>query len=313
MTGWVCPPTVPGADRLVLVGDAGYAGPDDPVLRAAAACAGSGPLLLLGDNAYGSDSPLRLGRWVRGKSRGGLGGLDQRDGEAQLAAQLAVLGGADLWVVPGNHDWYAGRRAWRHERDRVVASGARWLAGEEPCDGRTAGALLEHATVLGLDSMAAFRCRGGAALFTDELAQEPAAGWWVIAAHHPLATIGKHAGRSVTGQDADGPRYHRRWSDALRGVPDPSRVLLVAGHDHLLALLPDRDGFPLQIVSGAGSIEQDGANRTAHPLRHTDRWTRGAGFVVLDLTDGAAVATMVDAGGAYAVTVRGAELWGAPR
>jgi hypothetical protein len=302
--GFGCPELPPTAVRLVLVGDAGEADDDDPVLAAAGACArhlGATATVLLGDNVYGDHDPFTL-RVLRGDLYGGLRRNDLL-GRGQLDAQLHALGGPDhppLLVVPGNHDWYAGPRGVVRQRDRVEAAGAEWFApfdADDPCDVDVGVRRLGAVTVLGVDSMALFRCGPRArAVVADALRREARTdGWLVVAAHHPVATIGEHAGRNLlTGQDVDGARYRRAWTSVFVGLTEAQRehTVLVAGHDHLLALLPDREGFALQVVSGAGSRHHEPARRRA-PWEPS---SPGPGFVLLDLGEEGR-ATWVDASG----------------
>ncbi|MEE8490389.1 MAG: metallophosphoesterase, partial [Acidimicrobiia bacterium] len=94
--------TGPGAaddveTTLLLVGDAGWAASDDPVLARVAAHASQRPdrtvVVFLGDNVYPGGMPT-VGSEQRGRA------------EDILLAQLQVgRGGAQTIFVPGNHDW----------------------------------------------------------------------------------------------------------------------------------------------------------------------------------------------------------------
>ena len=82
---------------LLLVGDAGWAAPDDPVLARVAAHASQRPdrtvVVFLGDNVYPDGMPV-------------VGAEDRQRAEDILLAQLQVgRGGAQTIFVPGNHDW----------------------------------------------------------------------------------------------------------------------------------------------------------------------------------------------------------------
>lgn len=287
-----CPLAPPdeGVTRLVLLGDAGQASGDDPVLATAAACAESADaVVLLGDNVYGKHRPSALRMLQGGGPYGGLGRKDPL-GHAQLLAQLGAFDGDRLYVVPGNHDWYRGRAGVKRERALVMQQGAHWLPAygdraDDPCRAGVGVAEVGDVRLVGLDSMAALRCGHGD---RERLAQGLAYavgrhGPVVVAAHHPARTIGKHAGRGVSGQDVDGPRYRRHWTDGvLAAARADEDVVLAAGHDHLLAVLEAPDGFALQIVSGAGSAEQENANRRNEGAVDGDRWSFSCGFVVLD-------------------------------
>lgn len=87
---------------LFLIGDAGAAQPNDPVLaaltRAAAEAPTASTIIFLGDNVY----PLGLPDSAD---------AERPRAEARLNAQIAVAreSGARAWFVPGNHDWQRGR------------------------------------------------------------------------------------------------------------------------------------------------------------------------------------------------------------
>lgn len=59
--------------------------------------------------------------------------------------------------------------------------------------------------------------------------------------------------------------------------------MLAAGHDHLLADLAGPRGFARQILSGAGSVEQDGDNAEVVTRQEgAEPRTPSCGFVLLD-------------------------------
>ena len=304
-----CPEKPAGAVRLLLVGDAGWAEVGDPVLAAASACdtqTDADQVVLLGDNVY-AERGFRPWRFFAGNIHGGLR-RTHLTGRRQLDAQVdAFAGGSELLVVPGNHDWYAGHAGVTRQRDYVTrddGSGPRatWFApfvGDDPCDVSVGVRSLPGVTLLGVDSMAQLRCGEPArAILRDQLQRAAAAetGWLVVAAHHPVDTVGHHAGRSVTGQDVAGGSYRHRWTSALVGLTTEQRdrIVFVSGHDHLLALLPDREHLAMQVVSGAGSAHQAyEAETRLSGVRPGDAVALSDGYVVLDLGAGTGTATLV--------------------
>ena len=196
---------------LLLVGDAGWAKADDPVLDRVAAHASERPgrtvVVFLGDNVY----PDGLAA---------VGLPDRERGERILRAQLrvgrksgALTGrGARLVFVPGNHDWdRSGPNGWEEVLGQgrfLVSNGAEllpaggcpgpsvvdvgsqvrivaldtqwWLHGE---------AKPQHPTSeCGVDSEIEILDSLGVALEAAESRQV------VVVGHHPLASTGRHAG-----------------------------------------------------------------------------------------------------------------------
>jgi hypothetical protein len=305
-----CPPKPDGAVRLVLVGDAGRAEAGDAVLAAAAGCAVDAEhVLVLGDNVYAEPMGFRPWRILKGNLYGGLR-RDHAVGRGQLDAQLGAFDAVpELLVLPGNHDWYAGRAGLTRERDYVTRSPedggeahATWFApfvGDDPCDVLVGVRTHPGVTVLGVDSMAQLRCGARARDLVRDRVHEAtsAGGWLVLAAHHPVATVGKHTGHNLSGQDVDGSRYRHRWTSVLVGLSEDElrRTIVVSGHDHLLALLPGREHVAMQIVSGTGSESAHvDAAADLKGVTDADRVRTHRGFVVLDLVGATATATLVD-------------------
>ena len=195
---------------LLMVGDAGWAKADDPVLDRVAAHASERPgrtvVVFLGDNVY----PDGLAA---------VGLPDRERGERILRAQLrvgrksALTGrGARLVFVPGNHDWDGSRpNGWEEVLGQgrfLVSNGAEllpaggcpgpsvvdvgsqvrivaldtqwWLHGEAKPQDPTSECGVDSEIEI-LDSL-------GAALEAAESRQV------VVVGHHPLASTGRHAG-----------------------------------------------------------------------------------------------------------------------
>ena len=189
---------------LLLVGDAGWAASDDPVLARVAAHASQRPdrtvVVFLGDNVYPGGMPT-VGSEYRARA------------EDILLAQLQVgRGGAKTIFVPGNHDWDdSGLRGW----DEVLAEG-RFLEanGSEllPAGGCPGPGVLDTGSqvrLIALDTQWWLHDHAKPAdpnsdcesdsetevldAFGDAL--ETAGGRRVVViAHHPLVSRGVHAG-----------------------------------------------------------------------------------------------------------------------
>lgn len=196
-----------GVETLLLAGDTGKPGADEPVLRALAAEAAKDPgrtlVVYLGDNLYpnglpAGNDPLRV------------------EGERWLAAQAnAALGvGARVLFLPGNHDWDGmgadGLAAvLRQERFLSRRSGRLLYAPGGGCPGPFLLATPSGVTLAVLDTQwwlhhEGARPEGASSPCRAKTAEEAvallrtAAGHGPVAllTHHPLASGGPHGGRS---------------------------------------------------------------------------------------------------------------------
>lgn len=196
---------------LLLVGDAGWAKADDPVLGRVAAHASERPdrtvVVFLGDNVYQDGLAA-------------VGSPDRERGERILKAQLRVGGlsetgtgtGARLVFVPGNHDWdRSGPDGWEDvlRQGRFLASNGAELLPGGGCPGPSVVDVGSQVRIValdtqwwlhgeakpqdptsecGVDSEIEILDALGVALEAADSRQV------VVVAHHPLASAGKHAG-----------------------------------------------------------------------------------------------------------------------
>ena len=198
---------------LLLVGDAGWAKADDPVLGRVTAHASERPdrtvVVFLGDNVYQDGLAA-------------VGSPDRERGERILKAQLRVGGksgagagagaGARLVFVPGNHDWdRSGRDGWEDvlRQGRFLASNGAELLPAGGCPGPSVVDVGSQVRIValdtqwwlhgeakpqdptsecGVDSEIEILDALGVALEAADSRQV------VVVAHHPLASAGKHAG-----------------------------------------------------------------------------------------------------------------------
>jgi hypothetical protein len=228
-------------------------------------------ILFLGDNFYPD-----------GLEPGALG-----DACVELAFSVpygGLLPPEHLHLVAGNHDHHAEGSIRRHEE----LSGRLWTFYGEPKLVHLHPELLD---VVFLDS---------AVLVQDEEAREElgrqlaerlrasTAPWLVLAAHHPLQTIGKHASRGILGrflkQDYSSSGYRAYRQLVRQAILDAGRSvqLVLAGHDHSLQFLHEEEPEPelpdFHIVSGAG-----GKLSSVRDVNES-RWGAAVpGFVVLEL------------------------------
>ena len=196
---------------LLLVGDAGWAKADDPVLGRVTAHASQRPdrtvVVFLGDNVYQDGLAA-------------VGSPDRERGERILKAQLRVGGkrgagagtGARLVFVPGNHDWdRSGPDGWEDvlRQGRFLASNGAELLPAGGCPGPSVVDVGSQVRIValdtqwwlhgeakpqdptsecGVDSEIEILDALGVALEAADSRQV------VVVAHHPLASAGKHAG-----------------------------------------------------------------------------------------------------------------------
>ena len=192
---------------LLLVGDAGWAKADDPVLGRVTAHASERPdrtvVVFLGDNVYQDGLAA-------------VGSPDRERGERILKAQLRVGGksgaGARLVFVPGNHDWdRSGPDGWEDvlRQGRFLASNGAELLPAGGCPGPSVVDVGSQVRIValdtqwwlhgeakpqdptsecGVDSEIEILDALGVALEAADSRQV------VVVAHHPLASAGKHAG-----------------------------------------------------------------------------------------------------------------------
>lgn len=306
---------------LYLIGDAGA--PDtirEPVLQALrqelGLRQGRRVVVFLGDNAY-----------PRGLPAPGLPG--RREAEFNLAAQVETItaSGASGFFVPGNHDWAKhGKDGWESVRRQEAfvdsaGGGQVFLRPVGGCPGPSVIDLGRLRLVL-LDTQwwlhsgpkptdPSSSCPTDAEPeIVDSLrvAVQSADGRLVVvAAHHPLASGGKHGGyfswrdhlfplravvpwlwlplpwigslypaarqHGISNQDLWSPAYQRLIAAIRRAFAGAQPALYAAGHEHNLQVIA---GGParLELVSGGGIYG------------HTDRAVRIQGTLFADDASG---------------------------
>jgi hypothetical protein len=204
----------PAADdilwTLLLLGDAGRPGPDDPVLAALRAATAERPdrttVIFLGDNLYPAGLP-------------DTASPERAEMEARLARQVDAVRGAGPLAravfVPGNHDWaHHGPDGWvaiRRQRRFLAARGAGTaeLLPPDGCPGpvtRDVGPafrlvfldtqwwLHQHARPLDPDSACPADSDAEVVEALARAVRAPDGRKVIVAAHHPLVSGGKHGG-----------------------------------------------------------------------------------------------------------------------
>ena len=318
-------PTVKQADeptgilkrRVVLLGDAGHSAiePLQASLQVAVEQAQLSPeqtsVVMLGDNIYYFGFPEKEDGQQDYTD-------DQLEDISHLEAQLQIAkrSGAEIFVVPGNHDWYAeqvdSQAAYISNyanSHNIKASFVPHQLGQAPHP-----EIIHRAgiSIVFLDSMWLIKAQEDQYqnamnhlhdLLTEASQQHPD-NIILVTAHHPIETMGPH-NRYYTSsayktmiaayelfaendQDTDHPRYQRLIDGMELTLSRFDKVIYAAGHDHSLQIFKDsQDKAPqYRIVSGAANtskISGVGTNEnTQFALAHE-------GLMVLDVYDNGAV------------------------
>ena len=292
--------------RVVLAGDAGNAGNDDPTLKLLGRWADEFPgrtqVLYLGDNIYPS----------------GLQDTDRRRGEAILLRQIRATRAPKIFV-PGNHDW--GYTGTQQLAPGVLANQEKFLdshgtEGAElqpkrgcpgpaivellpPGKGLTGGltlALLDLHWWLLAEEMRP-RCNDiedtKAFLTSFRQTLEAQRGRnLLVAAHHPIASGGPHGGQSrgfwvdlgVTlaypfyrTQDTFEPGYQQMVRLLKAEMQAAPPLAMIGGHDHSLQILEGGGAARVVIVSGSASRVSSVTTLPESLFAHAH-----LGFVVMD-------------------------------
>jgi predicted MPP superfamily phosphohydrolase len=285
-------PTSPLIHRVILFGDAGASSlePFQPSLSIALRRAKLLPqhttILALGDNIYPDGYPVLA-----------AGQKDyhpeQLEDIAHLNAQLEVAkrSGAEMFVVPGNHDWVPNQV--QDQADHIEQFSTRsavnialmpYRKGQPPhpqmvhrvgisflfIDSlwliKTSQNELEHATTHMQNLLALTRSER-----PDNII--------IIAAHHPIESMGPHnTGFGTLGRiikwgvdsftdyrfvnDLTDPPYVRYIEAIGRSSKDHGKVIFAGGHDHSLQLFESSTSPQYRLVSGSANASK--VSRVSH-------------------------------------------------
>jgi calcineurin-like phosphoesterase family protein len=228
-------------------------------------------IVFLGDNFYPD-----------GLEPGPLG-----DACAELAFALPygkLLPPEHLHLVPGNHD-HGTEGSVQRETD---LSGKLWTFHARPDLVHLAPGLLDLVLFDSEVWLQGEEAREPLVRELTECISRSSAPWLILAAHHPLRTIGRHSAWGLVGwlrKEDFASLAYRRYREAVRqailGAGRPVQLFL-AGHDHSLQFLHEPEQSPLlpadHIVSGSGS-KLSGVQR----IDQTHWGAAIPGFVVLEI------------------------------
>lgn len=282
----VKPATKPSGEPLwqvLLLGDAGDStlNPWHPTLSLAAELAAEKPaattVVMLGDNIYLAGYPnLEDGETEFSAEDKLL--VDRLDAQLQIAARSD----AELFLVPGNHDWLAeqvdsqAEHVFRYAKQSAAkVSFVPWEKGQTPMPKVVNRAGL---SMVFLDSqwLITAETEGFQEVLNDlqlkikAIADQHPENVILVAAHHPLQTMGPHAlyytSRSYAffmeligmfftiDQDLHNPPYQRLIRGLSEVFAGNEKIIYAAGHEHSLQIFAGlHPGPSYQLVSGAAN------------------------------------------------------------
>ena len=311
--------------RLILIGDGGTPGAEDPTLALLHEWGDAHPertaALFLGDNVY----PAGVAAAGPARARG----------EAILLQQMNATHARKLFI-PGNHDW--GYSQFRQGRPSILKNEQLYIeshdasfAPRDGCPGPVPVQLLRPSrrfagglTILAIDLYWWYLpeaerpvCDGIKSTddFIARLRAELKARTGqnvIVAAHHPIRSGGPHGGytrgfwadlgvwmfyRFYTVQDLIEPTYNGVVRVIGEVLAEDPPLAMVGGHDHSLQILEGGDQTRLIVVSGASSGVTGVTAIKGTLFAHAHR-----GFIVFDFHRtkksrfGALVANVVETG-----------------
>ncbi len=201
------PPSSEQIYRVILIGDAGDASPEAPVLKLLRTTVDytdeHSAVIFLGDNLYCCGLP-------------DSGAVDRAQAEARLTAQLDAVKDfpGRIFFIPGNHDWNGGQPGGREALARQEAFVEAYLdrgntfVPDDGYPGPIAIELTDRITLLALDTewwlsderpfgdTGAYRLREPTDLLFElrDLFVKHRNKDLLIIGHHPLFSNGKHSG-----------------------------------------------------------------------------------------------------------------------
>ena len=269
--------------QVFLLGDAGDStlNPWHPTLALTAELASEMPnkttVVMLGDNIYLAGFP-NLDEGDTRYSPDQMLLIDTLDAQLQIAARS----GAELFLVPGNHDWYAEQVDTQAEHVQGYAgrSGAKvalvpWAKGQVPSPEvvhRPGLSLvfLDSQWLIAADQTSFDDVIDELENKISEIETDYPNNTILVTAHHPLQTMGPHA-QYYTSRvyafvmelfqifiDIDQDTHHMPYQKLINGLNDAlegnDKIIYAAGHEHSLQVFKDKQHGPkFHLVSGAAN------------------------------------------------------------
>ncbi len=274
--------------RIILYGDAGSSSLDpwqasmQKIADRASQLPGRTAIVALGDNIYYQGYPNKEeehSEWDKGQ----LKSISRLD--AQL--KIASVSQAQLFFVPGNHDWYAGSLDGMREHIRQFAKNNglavqfRPKIADQPeaidsVDlGSAAIVFVDSSALLASDDNALNNAMNQLRANLEQLREQSAHKPIVIVQHHPLETMGQHGGyfshfaywffirfldlfMDVTAEDTAHPNYQRVIRAFETTLQPFENIIHAAGHDHSLQVFrrPHNHAPEYLLVSGAANTSK---------------------------------------------------------
>ena len=274
--------------RVLLLGDAGLStiSPRQPslqkVIERAKGVSDQTSVIMLGDNIYPNGFPNKTAEQNDFNP-------EQLEDISHLKAQLEVsrLSKAEMFLVPGNHDWYASQVdsqasyiASYSKKNNTKVSFVPYEENKKPLpqvihrDG---------ISLIFIDSM--WLLEANKADFSEAMSQldqllqqsneKHPENVIMLFAHHPIETMGPHGGyyaklgyefyaktrELINGQDTqdlDSLAYQRLINGVKLALTPYKKTIFAAGHDHSLQLFKNvkRTGAQYSLVSGAANTKK---------------------------------------------------------
>ncbi len=273
--------------RVLLLGDAGHSAIDplqaslQKAVERANQAPGKTTVVMLGDNIYYYGFPnMEEGQLQYNKSQL----EDISNLEAQL--QIAKLSDTEMFIVPGNHDWYAeqvdSQAQYIEDYAKENTISAEFTPHQLNADPLPEIIHRDGISIVFVDTMWMIKAKDkpfqNAMQHLDSLLQDTAQqhpdNIILVTAHHPIETMGAH-NRYYTSfgyrtfiaaielfmendQDTDHPRYQRLIEAMEQTLDNHQKVVYAAGHDHNLQVCKDSSGKAPQyrLVSGAANTSK---------------------------------------------------------
>jgi len=308
--------------RIILLGDAGLSNitPLQASLEKAVERAKLSPdktsVILLGDNIYPSGFPNKEPQQKAFNTK-------QLKHIAYLEAQLQIAkqSRAEMFIVPGNHDWYATQ----------VDSQASYIENYAIEHQLTAQFIPYQVNELPLPQMV--NRNGISLVFIDSMwllktneenfqkaihhlnsllkssVEQFPDNIILLAAHHPMETMGPHGGYysrfghqtyeaivqlfSPNHQDISSEKYQKLIKHIKTTISPYQRTIFAAGHDHSLQVFKDdTQSIPrYNLVSGAANTKK--LTGVSHN-KNTEFALSQEGFIEIDVLDNGAVLKVFD-------------------